>query len=243
MDKGGSRREAPSDEPGPADVLAEILAMRAPLRDRLAAYVDVMVAEGSPFVAAYDRLVDHLAKAEVGAGAPAPGEAMPPFVLPDQSGRLVGLEDIVGSGPAILSFNRGPWCPFCRIELATHLEALPTLARHEARLVSIMPEPRSSTAPLARALGERLVVLSDIDNGYALSIGLAMWVGDEVIALMREHGLDLGAFQGNEGWMLPLPATFVLDREARVLARWVDPDFRTRMETEAILSVLAGSER
>lgn len=221
------------------DIGRDLLATKVPMRQRLAAYAEALVKEGSPFVAAYDRLVARLAASAVGAAAPAVGEVMPPFLLPDQCGRLVGLAELLDAGPAVVSFNRGPWCPFCRIELSSHLAAEPGLADLGATLVSIMPEPRARTALLAQELGQKLVVLSDVDNGYALSIGLAMWVGDEVIALMRAEGIDLAATRGDDAWMLPLPATFVLDRDGRVLARRVDPDFRTRMDTDEVLAVLA----
>ena len=81
-------------------------------------------------------------------------------------------------------------------------------------------------------------VLSDIDNGYALSLGLVMWVGEEVCQLYSSGGVNLPEFSGSDGWMLPIPATFVVGRDGRVISRYVDPDFRTRMDAEAILAAL-----
>jgi peroxiredoxin len=87
------------------------------------------------------------------------------------------------------------------------------------------------------------MILSDIDNGFALSLGLAFWVGEKVIELMKARGLDLQKFQGNDGWFLPVPATFVLNRKGRVIARSVNPDFRTRMAIDEIVHALARSAR
>jgi peroxiredoxin len=55
------------------------------------------------------------------------------------------------------------------------------------------------------------------------------------------QGLDLAAVHGSDGWVVPLPATFVVGADGRVLARRVEPDFRTRMEVSEILSALASS--
>jgi peroxiredoxin len=41
--------------------------------------------------------------------------------------------------------------------------------------------------------------------------------------------------------MLPIPATFVLGRDGTILARFVDPDFRKRMEPADILKALRQS--
>jgi peroxiredoxin len=82
-------------------------------------------------------------------------------------------------------------------------------------------------------------VLTDIDNGYALS-------GDQVRRLYLSDGVNLPEFNGAEGWFLPIPATFIVGRDAHVIGRFVDPDFRKRMQVEDILATLgsaAGSGR
>ena len=81
-------------------------------------------------------------------------------------------------------------------------------------------------------------MLTDLDNGYALSLNLAIWLGIEIQQLLSY--LDLSDFHGNDGWMLPIPATFVVGRDGLVKARFVDPDFRKRMEIDDLLA--AGCE-
>jgi len=55
---------------------------------------------------------------------------------------------------------------------------------------------------------------------------------------MQGRGHRLSEYQGNDGWFVPLPATFVVNTDGRVLARHVDPEFRQRMEIAEILSAL-----
>ena len=71
-------------------------------------------------------------------------------------------------------------------------------------------------------------ILTDMDNGFALSLNLAIWVGAELQKMM-EGRLDLPAFQGNSSWMLPIPATFVVGRDGLIRGRFIDPDYRKRM--------------
>jgi peroxiredoxin len=77
-----------------------------------------------------------------------------------------------------------------------------------------------------------------MDNGYALSIGLAISVGAEVEEVMRETGRDLPDYQGNNAWILPIPATFVVDRHGIVVTRFIDPDYRNRMAVDELLNAL-----
>ncbi len=213
--------------------------MDAPLNERLAAYAERLRELNFPFSEAYDDLVGRLLAGEIGTAAPAPGEAMPPFILPAQSGALVSLEELTGKGPVVISFNRGHWCPFCRIELRTIAAYHNEIAAHGGVVVSIMPDRQTFVGKLRSETLEMLPILTDIDNGYALSLGLVLWLGERVKQLMRGRGYHLETFHGNDGWFVPLPATFVVGGDGLVIARFVDPDFRKRMELDDILAALA----
>ena len=51
------------------------------------------------FQTSVDDLVARLREHDVGENAPKPGEKMPPFVLPDETGQLVTLERLLENGP------------------------------------------------------------------------------------------------------------------------------------------------
>jgi hypothetical protein len=84
----------------------------------------------------------------------------------------------------------------------------------------------------------RFPVLADMDNGYAMSLNLAIWVGAEMEEYMTERGNSLPKFQGNDSWILPIPATFVVAADGRIKARFVDPDYRRRMAIEDLIAAL-----
>ncbi|MET0481991.1 MAG: peroxiredoxin-like family protein [Aestuariivirgaceae bacterium] len=222
--------------------LAEICVMDAPLWRRLELYVETQREEGSPFAAASDELVARLKAGVVGERAPAVGETMPDVILPDQHGHLVGLHALAETGPVVLSFNRGHWCPFCHIELTALAEAHADLVELGAKVVSIMPDRQAYLGRLPDAAASRLTILADIDCGYSLSLGLVMWLGDRLKDLMLGFGVSLEEIHGNRGWMVPVPATFILDSRARVAARAVEHDFRRRMDIEDIKAALASCE-
>ena len=87
----------------------------APLNTRLALLAEA-VDEGAPeFAVAVRALIARLAQTGLGAQAPAVGEPLPPFMMPDQTGRLVSLTKLLERGPLVVSFLRGHWCPYCRL--------------------------------------------------------------------------------------------------------------------------------
>jgi hypothetical protein len=81
-------------------------------------------------------------------------------------------------------------------------------------------------------------VLSDIDLGYSLSLGLIFWVGAEIQKLYEEAGVELEKYQGNRGYFLPMVAKFIVGRNGLVKAREVNIEFRVRMEPKAIIATL-----
>jgi peroxiredoxin len=81
-------------------------------------------------------------------------------------------------------------------------------------------------------------VLSDIDLGYSLSLGLIFWVGAEIRRLYQNVGIELEKYHGNDGFFLPMAAKFIVGQDGLIKARQVNIEFRERMEPEAIVAVL-----
>lgn len=212
--------------------------MEAPLADRLQAFADTVRDLNAAFADVVDRMVTRLRSAGAGESAPAPGEPMPYFLLPDQDGRFVSLRDILKRGPAVISFHRGHWCPYCRINADALARIEPEIAAAGGQIVAVTPELEAFAKELHAETSARFPVLTDLDNGYALELNLVIWINDEKRQVMTTAGWDISAFNGNKGWMLPIPATFVVGRDGFVKARFVDPDYRKRMDVEDILEAV-----
>jgi len=212
--------------------------MDAPLGARLRAFADDVRALDPEFAGVVDHMVGRLREAGAGEEAPKPGEPMPEFVLPDQDGRLVTLSGLLERGPAVVAFHRGHWCPYCRINASALAAIDDEVKAGGAMLVAITPEVEKFTSELGAAARARFPILSDMDNGYALLLNLAFYVGDEKRRYMTAAGWDVAPYQGNESWTLPIPATFVVGRDGRVTARFIDPDYRKRMEIDDILAAV-----
>jgi peroxiredoxin len=218
------------------DAFRRICASEIPLGERLSAFSEAVKRFSLPFANVYDDLVIRIRSGDAGLSAPKIGERMPPFALPDRQNKLVTLDALLREGPTVISFNRGHWCEYCLIELAALRGALNEFARKEARVVSIMPEAQTFISGMND--WDAFTILSDIDNGYSLELGLAIWLGDDVRKLYLQHGLELQKYNGNDTWFLPIPATFVVGKDGVIIDRHVDPDFRNRMDIANILSAL-----
>ncbi len=155
---------------------------------RLSAYREQSARLRPVFAKAYDELVDRLTALDRGEVGPGTGEPMPLFNLPDETGRLVSLSSMLQAGPVVISINRGHWCPYCKMELRSLAAVHGEIRRLGARVVSIMPDSAQFTGDYVSRNELPFPVLSDIDLGYSLSLGLIFWVGAEIRRLYEEVG-------------------------------------------------------
>ena len=218
-------------------------ALDAPLAERLEAYASSMRQINKPMAEAVDGLIARLQSGHTGINAPGKGEPMPPFLLPDHAGRLVALDALVAKGPVAITFARGHWCPYCRIAVSALADIATEATEAGAQIVAIVPDRQEFAAKLRAEANAPFPVLTDIDNAYALSLGLVFWVGDEIRQHMLARGADPSQSQGNDSWFVPVPATFIVGRDGNVLERHVDPDYRRRMGVDAVLAALTSAAR
>lgn len=191
----------------------------------------------------FDEVVVGLRAAGVGSAAPQVGDTFPDFSLPTLLGGYRRLGEWLASGPVIINFSRGRWCPYCVHEVTAWAEMLPALDKAGVRFLEITGE----TGGGAHALGAVLAasrgaaaaeVLCDVDHGLALSLGLTFFAGDPLLDFYRKAGVDFHELYGSRSGFLPVPATFALDPSGMVRFAFVDVDFRNRAEPADVLAAL-----
>ena len=87
-----------------------------------------------------ERHIAHLIETGIGQHAKQVGDPAPAIVLPDAQGKPFDLAALLASGPVIVTFYRGGWCPYCNLELKAYQDVLPQIIAAGASLVAISPE-------------------------------------------------------------------------------------------------------
>ena len=192
-------------------------------------------------VEVFDRSIQDLLDKGIPANVVKVGDSLDPFTLSDATGAAVRLEELVESGPVVIIFYRGGWCPYCNLALRTYQrELLPELAASGAQMVAISPQtPDQSLSTMEKAeLG--FTVLSDPGNRVARSIGIVFQQADEVLEAQRKLGLDLTQVNAEGSTQLPRPTVLIVDPDRTVRFVNVQPDYTARTEVADILAGLAG---
>jgi peroxiredoxin len=151
---------------------------------------------------------------------------------------MIALPEALHSGPVILAFYRGGWCPYCDLQLRAYQSGLPTVIQLGARLIAVSPQLPDGSLSTAEKDRLEFDVLSDVGNGVARSFGLVYSLPEELREALRSNGKDLTRINGDESWELPVPATFVIAPDRRVMLAHVDVDYRRRLAPEDIIAAL-----
>lgn len=208
----------------------EVCFREAPLSERLGHIAEAVRALSPIYDAAVEAFVDRLEQAGAGDQAPQVGEPMPGFILPDEEGHLVSLEQLLETAPVVVAFHRGHWCPYCRLNAIGLSEVEADIK--PVQIVAISAEIQAYTRALKTEARAGFPFLTDFGNGYALSLNLAIWVDDAMSSMIAGSGKDIPQYQGHEGWILPIPSVFVVGQDGLIKARHVDPDYRRRLELD-----------
>ncbi|MEO6119831.1 MAG: peroxiredoxin family protein [Terriglobales bacterium] len=210
-----------------------------------------------------ERAVAEIAASGLADGILPVGAAAPEFTLPDQNGHIVRLRDLQAPGersasaevaraeregeaaqrcgalkPTVISFFRGRWDPFCVTELEAWREMVPQLEANGVGLVAISPQTPKHNAFTADQHKLRYPVLSDAGNHVARQFGLVYAVSAEQKKLYKTVFINLPLTNGDESWELPLPATYVIGANSRVIYAKAFADYTQRPEIAEVLGVL-----
>ena len=166
------------------------------------------------------------------------GAAAPAFVLNDAAGKPVRSADLLALAPLVIKFFRGRWCPYCMTELEAWRELYGRLRECGALLVAISPQIERQSDFM---IGQHMLpfpVLSDAGCRVAEQFGLAYSVPGYHREYYRSILVNIPFVNGDESWRLPIPATYVIDREGRVAYAEAHADFRVRPEPEEALAAV-----
>jgi len=166
------------------------------------------------------------------------GDTAPGFDLPEVSGGRIRLADVIETGPVVISFYRGAWCPYCNLEMQALQRELPEIKACGASLLAIAPELPEYAGEIRDKGNLTFPLLFDAENAVARRFGLVFTLAAELRDLYQNFGIDLQESQGNDHFELPVPATYIVRPDGVIAFAFVDVDYTQRMEPGRIVEIL-----
>ena len=163
---------------------------------------------------------------------------IPEFQLQDHNSKTVASSELLAKSRLVLCFIRGRWCPFCVAQMEAMNLILPEIERAGATLAAISPQTVQQSFFMRDQHKLRFPLLSDPGNKVAKQFSLTYRVPEEQKAIYQRAFVNLPFVNGDDSWQLPIPATYIIDRDGTVLYASANEDYSERPEPEEIVRLL-----
>ena len=221
------------EESGPSTDIRPLHEILAERKELIARYVPLELQT------IHARAVAELVKSGILESAVPVGAKAPAFELKDHTGKAVSSAERLRDGPLVVCIFRGRWCPFCVGQLEAMNLIVPEIKDAGASLVAISPQTVQQSFFMADQHRLRFPLLSDANNQVARGFGLAYRVPDYQQSVYQRAMVNLPFANGDDSWQLPIPATYILDRDHSIRYASANADYRERPEPAEILETLS----
>ena len=209
------------------------------LKETIAAY-DAATQEKVPaeILATMDQATQELKRSGIEDRALRTSDTVPDFELPNQHGERRRLSDYLAKSPVVLNIYRGGWCPYCSMEMKALHDVLPDIQSRGARLVGMAPETPEKAMSTAERHDIAIDILSDQGNQVAEQMGLVFELPEALRPIYEQFGTDLEAYNGDNSFKLPVPATYIIGQDGVIAYDFVNADYTQRLEPSEIVAKL-----
>jgi len=165
------------------------------------------------------------------------GDTAPDFTANGIDDNLYSFQAARSNGPVVLIFIRGQWCPFCNRHLSHIQDSLSLIYSKGASVVVVSPEKSEFIKKTIEKTGAEFSIL--YDEGYKISDAFDLtFKPDSITSVMYNNGLGakLKEAHSDESERLPVPATFIIDKNGIIVWRQFDRDYKKRSSIKDILN-------
>ncbi|WP_234567277.1 peroxiredoxin-like family protein [Rhodohalobacter sp. 614A] len=164
------------------------------------------------------------------------GQTVPDVILTNSFGHETDLHEIVSERPTLLIFYRGGWCPYCNAHLSQLAKIEAQLYDMGVQIVGISPDRPEylKESTMEHELSYQL--LSDREMNAAKEFGVAFRVDSTTINRYKNGGLDLAERAGEDHYLLPVPAAFLVDTTGTIHYRYFNTDCTVRVGNDELLT-------
>ncbi|MBW4889416.1 AhpC/TSA family protein [Mucilaginibacter sp. HMF5004] len=167
------------------------------------------------------------------------GSKAPDFNGVDYQGKKHNLKSLLkGHSAVVIFFYRGQWCQYCNKYLKLMQDNLAKLTAKGAAVVAVTPEVDLAINTTASKTGAGFPIMND--KGYKImkAYKVDYVVSATDLALMRKYHIDIDANNGNADHVLPIPATYVINKKEKIVFAHFDVDYRKRAAMDDIIAAI-----
>ena len=165
------------------------------------------------------------------------GQQAPEFHGTDFTGKTVDLRQLLKKHKAVvLFFYRGIWCPYCNKYIQNMQDSLELLSQKGVYVVGVTPQTDENIQKTADRHHTSFSMLHDNNYTIMKAYNVDYKVSEQQMAAFQKYHLDLTKFNGNADYILPVPATYIINKNGTIVYVQFDKDYTHRASVADILA-------
>jgi peroxiredoxin len=167
------------------------------------------------------------------------GARAPDFSAIDAKENTFQLAKALQKQPVVIIFYRGYWCPVCNRHLSQLQDSLKQIEKAGARVIAISPEKPEYLEKMAGKTGAGYTLL--YDEGYKIADAYDVTFKPDEATLdtyNKALGANLKETHSDTSQRLPIPATYVVDQQGKIIWRQLDPNYKNRSTVKGIVEAI-----
>lgn len=177
---------------------------------------------------------------EAGVGLPVGAPAPTGLEARNLRGEGVPLDKVFSSGPVLVVFYRGGWCPYCNGQLRDLAGAARRFQARGIRILALSVDTPDHAATTQASWEIPFPVLSDSDLTVHAGFRVVSQVDPDTRARYAASGLDLPAHSGRTDGEVAVPSLFLV-QDGRIAWAHADPAYKVRPSPQQVLDALAAA--
>ena len=164
------------------------------------------------------------------------GDFVKDFTAKDLHESTFVLSEALKKGPVVVIFYRGQWCPICNKHLSTLQDSLQLIYNKGASVIAISPEKPEFLKQTADKTHASFSLL--YDEGYKIADLFDVTFKPDSLTITIYNtmlGADLKKAHSDESQRLPIPATFIIGTDSKIVWRHFDPNYKKRSTVAEIV--------
>lgn len=164
------------------------------------------------------------------------GETVKDFSAVGLNNSTFILSEALKKGPVVIIFYRGQWCPVCNKHLSNLQDSLQMIYDKGAAVIAISPEKIEHLKETAEKTQASFILLYDEEYKISDLFDVTFKPDNKTTFTYNTFlGADLKNAQSDNSQRLPIPATFIIDKNSQIVWRQFDPDYKNRSTAKDIL--------
>lgn len=164
------------------------------------------------------------------------GEKIPDLILKSAENKDTQLAALFKNKKTVLVFYRGGWCPYCNMHLSALAEAEKQILDLGYQIIAISPDTPENLKITAEKDKVKYTLLSDSKGELIKATGIAFEAPENYKSTINVYS------NGVNTNFLPVPSVFVVNADSDILFEYISPDFKHRISSELLISVLKNLE-